>query len=88
MVPLYPLRFQPLLKRALWGGRRLQSVLNKPLPPGDDYAESWEICDLGPQQSVVAVGPLAGTTLGQLVAERGPELLGRHQLTPEEFKQR
>jgi mannose-6-phosphate isomerase len=78
MIPLYPLRFQPVLKRAIWGGRRLQSVLGKSLPPGDDYAESWEVVDRADQQSIVSVGPLAGVTLGQLVATRGPELLGRH----------
>ncbi len=78
MNALYPLRFRPLLRRYIWGGRKLESCLGKKLGPGDDYAESWEICDRGPDQSVVASGPLAGTTLGQLVAERGEELLGRH----------
>jgi mannose-6-phosphate isomerase len=74
----YPLRFHPLLRRYIWGGRRLGTVLGKDLGPGDDYAESWEICDHGPDQSVVEGGPLAGTPLGQLVRERGEELLGRH----------
>ena len=56
----------------------MESLLGKPLGPGDDYAESWEVCDLGPHQSVVASGALVGTTLGELVVERGAELLGRH----------
>jgi mannose-6-phosphate isomerase len=56
--------------------------LGKSLPPGDDYAESWEIVDRHADQSVVAEGPLAGVTLGQLVRERGPELLGRHAPQP------
>lgn len=78
MTPWYPLRFQPLLRRYLWGGRRLQSLLGKSLPAGDDYAESWEVVDRGRDQSVVSDGALAGWTLGQLVQEMGPELLGRH----------
>jgi mannose-6-phosphate isomerase len=78
MGALYPLRFRPLLRRYIWGGRRLGTLLGKPIGPETDYAESWEICDHGPDQSVVEFGPLAGVTLGQLVAERGPELLGRH----------
>ena len=78
MTPLYPLRFEPLYKRYLWGGRRLQDVLGKQLPAGDDFAESWEVADHASGQSVVAGGPLAGTTLQQLVTERGAELLGRH----------
>ncbi|MEK6246956.1 MAG: class I mannose-6-phosphate isomerase [Planctomycetales bacterium] len=75
---LYPLRFQPLLKRYLWGGRRLQSDLNKTIGEGEDYAESWEIVDHGADQSVVNNGPLAGTTLSTLVQQHGTELLGRH----------
>jgi mannose-6-phosphate isomerase len=77
-MALYPLRFHPLLRRYLWGGRRLETVLGKRLPDGNDFAESWEVVDHGDDQSIVAAGPLAGTTLGELVATRGAELLGRH----------
>jgi mannose-6-phosphate isomerase len=82
MTPLYPLRFRPLWKQYLWGGRRLASLLAKPLPEGGAVAESWEVCDRGPEQSVVAVGALAGRTLGELVATRGRELFGRHPVPP------
>jgi mannose-6-phosphate isomerase len=78
MTPLYPLQFNPLFKRYLWGGRRLETVLGKHLGDGADYAESWELADHHAGQSIVAAGPLAGTSLGTLVRERGPELLGRH----------
>lgn len=77
MSVLYPLRFQPVLRRYLWGGRRLEA-LGKPLGPGDDYAESWEIVDRGVDQSVVAAGPLAGRTLADLMVDHNHELLGRH----------
>ena len=43
-VSLYPLRFEPILRRLIWGGRRLGTVLHKPIGEGNDYAESWEIC--------------------------------------------
>lgn len=72
------LRFTPLLRRYLWGGRRLGTVLGKPIGDGEDYAESWELVDHGPDQSVVCDGPLAGTTLHELVTTRGEALLGRH----------
>ena len=75
---LYPLRFQPLLKRYLWGGRRLETQLGKTLGDGDDYAESWELVDHGADQSVVLAGSLCGTTLHSLVREQGRDLLGRH----------
>ena len=78
MVPLYPLRFRLLVRRYLWGNRRLETCLGKAIGLGSDYAESWEVCDHGPDQSVVDQGPLAGTALGELVSSRGPELFGRH----------
>ena len=73
---LYPLRFTPLFKRHLWGGRRLATELGKPIGDGDDYAESWEVVDHGGDQSVVSDGPLKGTTLAELVAKHGEALLG------------
>ena len=71
-----PLRFEPLLRRYLWGGRRLESLLGKRLPPGDDYAESWELVDHGADQSVVRAGPHAGMTLAQLLRDHPADLLG------------
>ena len=73
--PLYPLRFEPLFRRYIWGGRRLATVLDKPI--GDDSAaESWEIVDHGETQSVVKFGPLAGQTLRQLIESQGAAILG------------
>ncbi|MCI0332650.1 MAG: class I mannose-6-phosphate isomerase [Planctomycetes bacterium] len=71
------LRFKPILREYLWGNRRL-AELGKPLGDGNHYAESWEVVDHGIDQSIVADGPLAGTTLHQLAAEHGPALFGRH----------
>ena len=74
MLP--PLLFTPLYRRYIWGGRLLTTAFGRELPPGDDYAESWELVDRGGDQSVVRAGPLLGTSLGQLVRERGRELFG------------
>lgn len=73
---LGPLRFEPILKRLIWGGRRLGALLEKPLGDGEDYAESWEVSDHGGDVSRVADGPFQGTTLHELVRNRGRELLG------------
>jgi mannose-6-phosphate isomerase len=56
----------------------LGTVLSKPIGPESDYAESWEVADHQHGQSVVADGPLAGTTLHELAVSCGEELLGRH----------
>lgn len=82
MTPLYPLRFQPIFRRYLWGGRKLGELLGKPIGEGSDYAESWEIVDRPSDQSVVVDGPLAGMTLHQLVEHAGKDLLGRHHPQP------
>jgi mannose-6-phosphate isomerase len=74
----YFLRFKPIFRRFLWGGRRLEAMLGKSLPPGNDYAESWEIVDHGADQSVVTNGPLTGKTLADLARQFGENLLGRH----------
>ena len=72
----YPLRFRPLLKRTIWGGRRLGEQLGKPIGTGSDYAESWEVVDHGDDQSIVENGVLAGLSLAQLIAEHRDWLLG------------
>lgn len=72
-----PLRFQPVFRRYLWGGRRLGTHLAKPIGPEGDYAESWEIVDHGGDQSVVLAGEFAGKSLHELVTQHNAELLGR-----------
>ncbi len=75
--PLYPFRFDPILRQLIWGGRRLGTVLHKSIGPKSDYAESWELSDYQDKVSVVNEGPMAGTTLRELVRRRGEELLGQ-----------
>jgi len=79
---LYPLRFQPLYKSYLWGGRRLAALLGKQLPPDGPWAECWEIADLGSEQTCVASGHLQGIALNEVLARYGRELLGRHYPRP------
>ena len=74
--PLHPLRFEPILKELIWGGRRLETVLGKSLGAGAHYAESWELADHRDDVSRVAEGPLKGTPLRDLVRRYGTELLG------------
>ena len=73
---LYPLRFQPILKERLWGGRELATLYGKPLPPGRPIGESWEISDRPGDVSVVANGPLAGQALRWLMQNHGGAVLG------------
>jgi len=72
----YPLTFAPLFMKRLWGGRNLERLYNKALPPDQLIGESWEISDRPDAQSVVNHGPLAGRTLGWLMEHHRHELLG------------
>lgn len=74
---LYPFQFKPIFKTYLWGGRHLDTIFHKAVPPTGPVAESWEIVDRADDNSVVANGPLAGKTLRWLMDNHGPELLGR-----------
>jgi mannose-6-phosphate isomerase len=82
---VYPLKFKPRLLEKMWGGRKLQTVLGKSLPPEKPIGESWEIYDFPPGvidgskdwlSADVANGPLAGKTLHELVVHHRSELLG------------
>ena len=73
---LYPLTFQPIFKQRVWGGRELERLYHKPLPPGVPIGESWEITDRPGDVSVIANGPLAGKDLRWLMENHAAGLLG------------
>lgn len=72
---LYPLTFEPIYKDKIWGGRILEELLGRELPPGA-IGESWDVAAHPHGMSVVERGPLAGQTLEELVKIYGAELLG------------
>lgn len=85
---LYPMIFQPRFVEKMWGGRKLQTVLNKALPVDKPIGESWELFDFPPGvvegstdwvSSVVSNGPLAGRSLHSLVTDYKTDLLGTTQ---------
>ena len=71
---LLPMR--PFLREVVWGGRRLEGIYGKQLPPGLSIGESFELSALPGQESWVASGPLEGSPLGSLMQSRGPQLVG------------
>lgn len=85
---MYPLRFIPIPSRRPWGGDSLIKDLGKsfvetdeegnetPLTEKDLLGESWEIADMGFQESVVEDGWLAGNTLDDLMETWFDRLVG------------
>ena len=80
-----PLRFRPIAKPRVWGGRRLEALLGRELPGSDPVGESWDLVDLPEGQSEVVGGPLAGATLHELVVRHPHEILGRAALARGRF---
>jgi len=70
------IQFEPLAMERVWGGRRLDTVLGKKLPPGAPVGESWELVDREDAQSVVHGGVFSGATLHQLWSAHRAEVFG------------
>jgi mannose-6-phosphate isomerase len=84
MVPLYPLRFDPIFKQQPWGGTELLPLLNR-ASNGVATGEAWLLSDVDGNESCVQNGPLRGTSLRQLATQRRAELLGSINLSQGRF---
>jgi mannose-6-phosphate isomerase len=76
-MTLYPLKFTPISKYRIWGGNKLNTVLNKGFNE-ENIGESWEISDVEGDETKVSEGPLSGKTLRQLSQQYKGELLGEN----------
>lgn len=81
----YPIRFEPILKERVWGGRALADRFGRALPGDAPIGESWELVDRPPDSSTAENGPLADLTLHELCGRFGPELLGRRAAHTDRF---
>ena len=82
---LYPLTFEPILKERVWGGRNLERLYGKVLPPAVPIGESWEISDRPGDASVIRNGPLVGKDLRWLMEHHARDLLGHTTASADRF---
>ena len=87
---LYPLRFIPIASRRPWGGNALMTELGKEFTECDEegnenrigrdelIGESWEIADMGFEDSVVKDGWLAGNTLSEVMETYLERIVGEN----------
>ncbi len=87
---LYPFKFIPVASRRPWGGNALVNDLGKKFveadSEGNEYVlgsdvligESWELADMGIEDSVVAEGWLAGNTISELMETYLERLVGEN----------
>jgi mannose-6-phosphate isomerase len=79
MRSLYPLRFEPIFKSMLWGGRRLPELVRQDWPGSQPIGEVWLVSDVDGNVSVVRNGPWRGMTLRELLQQEAELILGVHQ---------
>ncbi len=73
---LYPLKFKPILKSKIWGGKKLEKVLGKRPGKLTNIGESWEISGYQDEVSIVDNGFLTGNSLEELVEIYMGDLVG------------
>ena len=69
---IYPLKLEALIKEKVWGGRKLERVVSKQLPPTVNVGETWEAYDA----CRISNGKYAGQTLGALIGAHASDVLG------------
>jgi mannose-6-phosphate isomerase len=67
MSELYPLKFEPVLKEKIWGGKALVNHYHKNADPALKFGESWELSAVSENLSVVSNGFLAGNNIQELI---------------------
>jgi mannose-6-phosphate isomerase len=70
------LKFDPIYQERVWGGRTLESFLNRTLPGTTPIGESWEIVDRPEAQSVVSAGPWEGKPLRKIIESHAADIMG------------
>ncbi len=75
---MYLLEFSEISKEVIWGGSSLSVLYSKPFDKNKTIGESWEICDLPNDNSIVSNGEFKGKSLSYLVEKYGEELLGKN----------
>ncbi|MBC7525583.1 MAG: class I mannose-6-phosphate isomerase [Flavobacterium sp.] len=74
-MKLYPLQFNPILKERIWGGTKLNTVLNKPIT-SSITGESWEISTVENDISVISNGEFKGKNLNEIIDLYPEQVLG------------
>ena len=75
-MKFYPLTFTPILKDRIWGGKKLNTYLNKPLV-SETTGESWEISTVPGDVSVVNNGVLKGKNINEIIELYPDDVLGK-----------
>lgn len=78
------LKFQPIYKDKIWGGRKIETILKRTIPDGN-IGESWEVSDYGSDLSIIANGYLKGKTFREVYKQNIKQVLGNVFTDNEDF---
>ena len=73
---LYPLKFKPIYKDKIWGGRKVKEVLHQDYGPMPNCGEVWLLSGLWEEQSEVLNGNFGGDEINDLVETFMGDLVG------------
>ena len=73
---LYPFKFNPIFIEKVWGGKKLQTILNKNIY-SEKTGESWEISAMKNKVSVVSNGHYYGKNVQELIDIYQADFLGK-----------
>ena len=73
---LYPLKFKPIFKDKIWGGRKIKEQLGVDYGSLPNCGEMWLLSGLWEEQSVVTNGDFAGDEINDLVETFMGDLVG------------
>ncbi len=76
MNTLYPLKFNPLFKDKIWGGKKVKTLLGLDYAPLPNCGEVWALSGYQGNESVVSNGFLKGNDLRELIEIYMEDLLG------------
>ena len=76
MNTLYPLKFQPIFKDKIWGGRKIKDVLGMDFGKLPNCGEVWVVSGVEGNPTLVKNGFLAGNELNELVSVYMGDLVG------------
>jgi len=73
---LYPLKFNPIFKDKIWGGRKIKEVLGMDYGPLPNCGEVWLLSGIWNEQSTIANGDFEGDEINDLVETFMGDLVG------------
>ncbi len=76
MNELYPLKFKPIFKEKIWGGKKINEILNQDYSPLPNCAELWALSGIEDTSSEVSNGFLKDNALNELVEVYLGDLVG------------